>query len=124
MSTAYRWVEAPWPMTELPREQLEDRIQQLLGSTNMCVMATTGKNGPIASPIEYYADGLDLCRTREVPFLLHDFAWALGAAYHGTGRRAEGVALMEDSARAFAHTSRERRQLHEVAPVQRQGHDA
>jgi tetratricopeptide (TPR) repeat protein len=46
--------------------------------------------------------GLELCRTREVPLLLHDFAWALGAAYHGTGRRAEGVALMEDAARGFA----------------------
>ncbi len=45
--------------------------------------------------------GLDLCRTREVPVLLH-VAWALGAAYHGTGRRAEGVALMEDAARGFA----------------------
>ena len=46
--------------------------------------------------------GLELCRTREVPYLLHDFAWALGAAYHGTGRRAEGVALMEDAARGLA----------------------
>jgi tetratricopeptide (TPR) repeat protein len=46
--------------------------------------------------------GLELCRMREAPWLLDDFAWALGAAYHGTGRRAEGVALMEDAARAFA----------------------
>jgi tetratricopeptide (TPR) repeat protein len=46
--------------------------------------------------------GLDLCRTREVPLLLHDFAGALGAAYHGTGRRAEAVALMEDAARGLA----------------------
>ena len=61
MSTAYRWVEPPWPLTDLPREQLEDRIQQLLGSTNMCVMATVNAKGqPIASPIEFYADGLDL----------------------------------------------------------------
>jgi nitroimidazol reductase NimA-like FMN-containing flavoprotein (pyridoxamine 5'-phosphate oxidase superfamily) len=60
MSYAYRWVEPPWPTKELPREQLEDRIQQLLGSTNMCTVATCGKNGPIASPIEYYADGLDI----------------------------------------------------------------
>ena len=37
-----------------------------------------------------------------MPFLLPHLAWALGAAYHGTGRRAEGVALMEDAARAFA----------------------
>jgi class 3 adenylate cyclase/tetratricopeptide (TPR) repeat protein len=51
-----------------------------------------------AAPLER---GLDLCRTREVPFLLPHFAWALGAAYHGTGRRAEGVALMEDAARGL-----------------------
>jgi tetratricopeptide (TPR) repeat protein len=38
--------------------------------------------------------------------LLHDFAWALGAAYHGTGRRAEGVALMEDAARGVAERNR------------------
>ncbi len=61
MSYAYRWVEPPWPTKELPRDQFEDRVQQLLGSTNMCVLATVGKTGrPIASPIEYYADGLDL----------------------------------------------------------------
>ena len=61
MSTAYRWVEPPWPLTELPRDQLEDRIQQLFGATNMCVMATVNAKGsPLASPIEYYADGLDL----------------------------------------------------------------
>ena len=60
MSKAYPWVEPPWPDAELPREQLEDRIEQLLGSTNMCVLATCGANGPIASPIEYWADGLSL----------------------------------------------------------------
>lgn len=61
MSYAYKWVEPPWPTEPLPREQLEDRIQQLLGSTNMCVLATCDSRGrPIASPIEYYADGLDL----------------------------------------------------------------
>ncbi|MBM4195790.1 MAG: pyridoxamine 5'-phosphate oxidase family protein [Gammaproteobacteria bacterium] len=61
MSYAYRWVEPPWPRKALPRAQFEDRVAQLLGSTNMCVIATVGKSGqPIASPIEYYADGLDL----------------------------------------------------------------
>ena len=48
------------PDKALPREQLEDRIQQLIGSLNMCVLSTFGKDGPIASPIEYYADGLDI----------------------------------------------------------------
>lgn len=61
MSKAYPWVEPPWPTAAMPREQLEDRIQQLLGMTNMCVLATTAADGqPIASPIEYYADGLDV----------------------------------------------------------------
>ena len=41
--------------------------------------------------------GFELCRTREVPVLLQDFTWALGAAYYGTGRRAEGVSLMEEA---------------------------
>ena len=53
----------------------------------------------VVAPLER---GLDLCRTREVPLLLHHFVWALGEVYHGTGRRAEGVALMEDAARGFA----------------------
>jgi nitroimidazol reductase NimA-like FMN-containing flavoprotein (pyridoxamine 5'-phosphate oxidase superfamily) len=61
MSFAYPWVEPPWPGKSLPRTALADRIEQLLASTNMCVLATVGKRGqPIASPIEYYADGLDL----------------------------------------------------------------
>ena len=40
MSTAYKWVEPPWPEKELPRDQLEDRVEQLLGSTNMGTLAT------------------------------------------------------------------------------------
>lgn len=61
MSVAYPWVEPPWPDKEMPRDQLEDRIQQVLAATNLCVLATIGKNGrPIASPIEFYADGFDL----------------------------------------------------------------
>ncbi|HEU5320628.1 MAG TPA: hypothetical protein VFX28_07485, partial [Methylomirabilota bacterium] len=58
--------------------------------------------GDFAGALAPLERGLDLCRTREVPLLLHDFAWALGAAYHGTGRRAEGLALMEDAARGLA----------------------
>ena len=60
MSYAYPWVEGPYPDKPMPREQLEDRIEELLAGTNMCVMATIGKSGPIASPIEYYAHGLEL----------------------------------------------------------------
>jgi tetratricopeptide (TPR) repeat protein len=57
--------------------------------------------GDFAGAVAPLERGLELCRTREVPILLPDFAWALGAAYHGTGRRAEGVALMEDAARGL-----------------------
>ncbi len=62
--------------------------------------------GDFAGAVAPLERGLDLCRTREMPLLLHDFAWALGAAYHGTGRRAEGVALMEDAARGVAERNR------------------
>ena len=60
MSYAYRWVEPPWSDKPLPRDELEDRIEQLMGSHNMCVLSTCGPGGPIASPIEYYMDGLDV----------------------------------------------------------------
>lgn len=91
MSYAYRWVEPPWPEKPLPRDQLEDRIQQLLGSTNMCVVATIGANGhPIASPIEYYADGLDLYMlpdpgTPKLRAMHRDphVSVAISGAYHG-----------------------------------------
>ena len=58
--------------------------------------------GDFAGAVAPLERGLDLCRTREMPRLLPYFAGALGAAYHGTGRRAEGVALMEDAARGLA----------------------
>jgi len=61
VSVAYPWLEPPWPSKKMPREQLEDTLQKLLAQKNICVLATIGENGrPIASPIEYYADGLDL----------------------------------------------------------------
>jgi tetratricopeptide (TPR) repeat protein len=58
--------------------------------------------GDFAGALAPLERGLDLCRTREAPLPLPDFAWALGAAYHGIGRRAEGVALMADAARGVA----------------------
>ncbi len=61
MSKAYPWVEPPWPEKQLPKDELTDRIQQTLGLQNVGVLATIGKDGaPIASPIEYHADNLDL----------------------------------------------------------------
>jgi tetratricopeptide (TPR) repeat protein len=58
--------------------------------------------GDFAGALAPLERGLDLCRTREIPLWAPDFTWALGAAYHGTGRNAEGIALMEDAARASA----------------------
>jgi class 3 adenylate cyclase/tetratricopeptide (TPR) repeat protein len=58
--------------------------------------------GDFADAVAPLERGLELCQTREVPLWLPDFAWALGAAYRGVGRRAEGVALMEDAARGVA----------------------
>ena len=91
MSTAYKWVEPPWPVKVLPRAQLEDRIEQLLGSTNMCVIATVGGSGqPIASPIEYYADGLNIYMlpdpgTPKLKAMQRDprVSVAVHGAYHG-----------------------------------------
>jgi tetratricopeptide (TPR) repeat protein len=67
--------------------------------------ALTLDQGDFAGAVAPLERGLDLCRTREVPAFLPDFAGALGAAYHGTGRRAEGVALMEDGARGVGERS-------------------
>ncbi|MCS6803140.1 MAG: pyridoxamine 5'-phosphate oxidase family protein [Chloroflexota bacterium] len=58
-SRAHPWLTAPAPMAALPRDQLEDRIEQLLASQNMAVLATVDRRGdPVASPVEYYHAGL------------------------------------------------------------------
>ena len=59
MSTAHPWLEElPWPKQAMPRDDLYERIEHTLTMVNMGVLATIGKHGPIASPIEFYADGL------------------------------------------------------------------
>jgi hypothetical protein len=63
MSAAHPWLEGmpdTWPKEKLPREQLEERIERMLGLTNMGYLATLGKSGPIVSPLEFYGDGLDV----------------------------------------------------------------
>ena len=63
MSTAHPWLEgmpSSWPTEKLPRERLEARIERVLSLTNMGYLATSGKNGPIVSPLEFYADGLSI----------------------------------------------------------------
>lgn len=105
MSTAYPWCEPPWPDKTLPRHQLEDRIQELLGHVNMMVLATISKAGkPMASPIEFYADGLDLYCLPDpgTPKLAamkrdSDICAAIHMPYHGwqSGRGAQFFGTVE-----------------------------
>src|SRR5262249_42266758 len=62
--------------------------------------------GDFAGAIAPLERGLDLCRSRETPLLLHDFAWALGAACYGAGRRADGGTMMEEAAHGVAERRR------------------
>jgi hypothetical protein len=48
------WLHGPAPTGRLAREALEERILQLLRSQNMCVLATSGPDGPLATPVRYY----------------------------------------------------------------------
>ena len=56
--TAHPWLHEPWPTKKLPQDELRARIERTLTLENMGVLATCGRNGPIASPIEFYADGI------------------------------------------------------------------
>jgi len=61
MSKAHPWVPPPHPEKLLPREKLKNRILELVNSINTCTLATADTKGrPVASPIEYTADGLKL----------------------------------------------------------------
>lgn len=51
------WLSEPTPTGKLGREQLDERILNLLSSQNMCVLATTGPDGPLATPVRYYSLG-------------------------------------------------------------------
>ncbi|MGI9308397.1 MAG: pyridoxamine 5'-phosphate oxidase family protein [Gammaproteobacteria bacterium] len=56
--SAHSWLaETPWPTKQLPREELEQRIEHFLATHWMGVLCTVNKNGPIGSPVEYYAEG-------------------------------------------------------------------
>ena len=61
MSAAHPWLEPEnWPKIPLPRDELTRRIERALTLTNIGVLATLGKTYPIASPVEFYADGLTI----------------------------------------------------------------
>ncbi|WP_229074476.1 pyridoxamine 5'-phosphate oxidase family protein [Actinoplanes sp. DH11] len=51
------WLADPMPQDRLPRERLAERILNLLSTQNMCVLATAGPDGPLATPVRYYALG-------------------------------------------------------------------
>ncbi|WP_425433580.1 pyridoxamine 5'-phosphate oxidase family protein [Kineococcus xinjiangensis] len=48
------WLAGPSPTKRLERERLEERILNLLSSQNMCVLATAGPDGPLATPVRYF----------------------------------------------------------------------
>lgn len=48
------WLAGPSPNKRLDRDRLEERILNLLSSQSMCVLATSGPGGPLATPVRYY----------------------------------------------------------------------
>jgi nitroimidazol reductase NimA-like FMN-containing flavoprotein (pyridoxamine 5'-phosphate oxidase superfamily) len=48
------WLAGPTPSRRLDRTRLEERILNLLSSQNMCVLATLGPDGPLATPVRYF----------------------------------------------------------------------
>lgn len=51
------WLSGDTPTGKLDRGPLEDRILNLLSSTNMGVLATAGDAGPLATPVRYFSLG-------------------------------------------------------------------
>ncbi|GIH02221.1 hypothetical protein Rhe02_02880 [Rhizocola hellebori] len=48
------WLAGPSPTKRLERNRLEERILNLLSSQNMCVLATAGPDGPLATPVRFF----------------------------------------------------------------------
>lgn len=63
MALTNPWLAAPMPDRTLPRDRLEDRILNLLSTHNMCVLATAGEDGPLATPVRYFHLGFTLMFT-------------------------------------------------------------
>jgi nitroimidazol reductase NimA-like FMN-containing flavoprotein (pyridoxamine 5'-phosphate oxidase superfamily) len=55
MPLANPWLGEPQPGRRLDRIDLEERIHNLLSSQNMCVLATSGKAGTLATPVRFFA---------------------------------------------------------------------
>lgn len=48
------WLQGDPPTKRLERADLEERILNLLSTQNMCVLATVGPDGPLATPVRYF----------------------------------------------------------------------
>lgn len=48
------WLAGPAPTAGVERAVLEERILNLLSTQNMCVLATIGSDGPLATPVRYF----------------------------------------------------------------------
>ena len=48
------WLAGPAPARRLDRDRLEERILNLLSAQTMCVLATCGPDGPLATPVRYF----------------------------------------------------------------------
>jgi nitroimidazol reductase NimA-like FMN-containing flavoprotein (pyridoxamine 5'-phosphate oxidase superfamily) len=57
------WLSGPAKGLALEREVLESRILNLFSSQNMCVLATVGNDGPLATPVRYFSLGFALMFT-------------------------------------------------------------
>ena len=57
------WLVRSPPVKRLDRERLEERILNLLSSQNMCVLATSGPRGPLATPVRYSSLGFAILFT-------------------------------------------------------------
>jgi general stress protein 26 len=58
------WLAGPSADRDLPREQLEDRILNLLSINNLAVIATINKDGsPSATPVRFYSLGFEIFYT-------------------------------------------------------------
>lgn len=58
------WLAGPAPDAALPRDQLEERILNLLSGQNMAVVATVNADGsPAATPVRYFSLGLEIFYT-------------------------------------------------------------
>lgn len=57
--SAHPWLaKTPWPTRQLSRDELAQRIDQFLATHWMGVLCTSGRDGPIGSPLEFYAEGM------------------------------------------------------------------